>query len=191
MSWRPTALNVSFLTLAGWALFLGVVTGRADLVLIAVPLVVALVAGKRMGRPPVLQIDHEVSTDRVVEDEPVTVTITIRSEAPVPLVELLEPLPPRVELERGQSHAFFTLGAGEEQRWTFTVRCAGRQRLRLSGPHVRVWGPLGLTAAESRYRAPHTVAVYPNIRQLEAIHGHNGRTFVQFDSVNGEGVRSE
>jgi uncharacterized protein (DUF58 family) len=166
VSWRPTALNVSFLTLAGWALFLGVVTGRADLVLIAVPLVVALVAGKRVGRPPVLQIDHEVSTDRVVEDEQVTVTITIRSEAPVPLVELLEPLPPRVELERGQSHAFFTLGAGEEQRWTFTVRCAGRQRLRLSGPHVRVWGPLGLTAAESRYRAPHSVAVYPHITPM-------------------------
>jgi len=28
--------------------------------------------------------------------------------------------------------------------------------------------------------AMHSVAVYPNIRQLEAIHGHNGRTKVEF-----------
>lgn len=30
--------------------------------------------------------------------------------------------------------------------------------------------------------AMHSVAVYPNVRQLEAIHGHNGRTFVKFDA---------
>jgi uncharacterized protein (DUF58 family) len=166
VSWRPTALNVSFLTLAGWALFLGVVTGRADLVVIAVPLIVALVAGRRLAAPPTLQIDHEVSTDRVVEDERVTVTVTIRAPAPVPLVELLESLPSQVQLERGQNHAFFTLGAGEEVRWEFTVRCAGRQRLRLAGPHVRLWGPLGLAAAEMRYRAPHTVSVYPRLTPI-------------------------
>jgi len=28
--------------------------------------------------------------------------------------------------------------------------------------------------------AMHSVAVYPNIRQLEAIHGHNGRTRVEW-----------
>lgn len=30
--------------------------------------------------------------------------------------------------------------------------------------------------------AMHSVAVYPNIRQLEAIHGHNGRTTVVYDN---------
>ena len=30
MSWQPTALNVSFLTLVGWALFLAVLTARAE-----------------------------------------------------------------------------------------------------------------------------------------------------------------
>lgn len=29
--------------------------------------------------------------------------------------------------------------------------------------------------------AMHSVAVYPNIRQLEAIHGHNGRARIVFD----------
>jgi uncharacterized protein (DUF58 family) len=154
VSWRPATLNVSFLTLAGWALFLGVLTGRADLVVVAVPLVAALVAGRWAAAPAALQIHHEVSADRLFETDGVTVTVTLRADGPAPLVELLEPLPPRVRLERGSNHAFFTLRAGEEVRWEFTLRCDGRQRLRLGGPHVRQWGPLGLAAAETRYRAP-------------------------------------
>ncbi|HEU4371716.1 MAG TPA: DUF58 domain-containing protein [Methylomirabilota bacterium] len=166
MSWRPTALNVSFLTLAGWALFLGVLTGRADLVVVAVPLVVALVVGRRAAAPPALRIDQEASADRVFEAERVTVSLRLRADAPVPLVELLQPLPPRVRLERGCNHVFLALRAGEEVRWEFTLRCEGRQRLRLGGPHVRQWGPLGLTAAETRHRAPQAVAVYPHLAPL-------------------------
>jgi uncharacterized protein (DUF58 family) len=166
VSWRPTALNLSFLTLAGWALFLGVLTARAELVIVAVPLVVAILAGRRTAAPPALQVEHEISAERVLEDEVVSVTVTLRAEAPVPLVELLEPLPARVRLERGCNHAFFTLRAGEEARWVFVLRCAGRQRLRFGGPHVRLWGPLGLAAAETRYRAPSVVAVYPHVTPL-------------------------
>jgi uncharacterized protein (DUF58 family) len=166
VSWRPTALNVSFLTLAGWALFLGVLTGRADLVIIAVPLIVALVAGRRTAAPPIVHFHHTVSAQRVLQDEHLTVTVTIRAEEAAPLLELLEPLPPRVVLERGGHHAFFALRAGEELAWQFVLRCSGRQRLRLGGPHVRQWGLLGLAAAEARVRAPKTVAVYPSLAPL-------------------------
>ncbi len=169
MSWRSTSLNVSLLTLVGWALFLGVLIGRADLILIAVPLVVALVAGRRAAAPPGFTLHREVSADRLFEDERVTVTFTLRAEGPLPLVELLEPLPPRVQLERGRNHAFFTLRAGEEVRWTFALRCAGRQQLRLDGPHLRLWGRLGLAAAETRHRAPQTVAVYPHIAPIRQL----------------------
>ena len=139
MTWRPTALNVSFLTVVGWALFLAVLTGRVELAVVAVPMVFALVAGRRTGAPPRWQIDRTLSTTRLLEDECVTVTVTLRAERPLPLVELLEPLPPRVGLERGSNHAFFTLREGREIRWTFELR----------------------GAAESQHRAPATVAVYP------------------------------
>lgn len=166
MSWRPTALNVSLLTLVAWTLFLGVLTGRAELIVVAVPVAVALVAGRRSAAPPAVELRHEVSADRVFEDEGVTVTFTLRAAEPVPLVELLEPLPPRVRLERGHHHAFFSLRPGEEVRWTFTLRCAARQHVFLGGPHLRLWGPLGLTAAETRCRAPRSVAVYPHVTPL-------------------------
>jgi uncharacterized protein (DUF58 family) len=169
MSWRPTALNLSFVTLAGWALFLGVLTGRAELVVVAVPLVVALVVGRRAGAPPALRIDHVVSAGRVLEDDIVTVAVTLCAERAIPLVEVLEPLPPGVRLERGRPHAFFSLRAGEAVRWEFALRCIGRQRVRLVGPHVRVWEPLGLAAAETRYRAAQTVAVYPHVTPLRQL----------------------
>jgi uncharacterized protein (DUF58 family) len=161
VSWRPTGLNISFLTVVGWALFLAVLTGRVELAVVAVPAVVALVAGRRPGPPPAWRIRRELSSRRLLEDECVTVTLTLRADGPVPLVELLEPLPPRVGLERGSCHAFFTLRAGQEMRWTYDLRAAGRQHLRLEGPHLRVWGPLGLAAAEAQYRVPAAVAVYP------------------------------
>ena len=161
MTWRPTALSISFLTLVGWALFLGVVAGRADLVAVAIPLVVALVAGRRSGAPPALRIARDVSPDRLFEAESATVVFTLRADLPVPLVELLEPLPPRSRLAGGNNHAFFTLAAGEEVRWEFSLRCAGRQHLHLAGPHVRQWGPLGLAAAETHQRLPRRLAVYP------------------------------
>ena len=107
MSWRPTALNLSFLALAGWALFLGVLAGRVELVLAVVPLLVALVLGQRVAAPAAVRLDYALSADRLVEDERVSVTVTVRAEAPG-VVELLEPLPPGVRLESGGTHAFFT-----------------------------------------------------------------------------------
>jgi len=35
--------------------------------------------------------------------------------------------------------------------------------------------------AMSWLTAMHSVAIYPNVQQLQAIHGHNGRTVVMFD----------
>jgi len=169
VTWRPTALNVSFLTFVGWALFLGVLTGRADIMVVAVPLVVALMIAGRPRRTPVFELAHEVSTDRVVEQDRVMVTVTLRASTAMPLLELFQPLPPLVTVERGRHHAFFTLRAGEERRWTFDLRCSGRQRLVLGGPHVRVWEPLGLAASETRHQTRATIAVYPRLTAVRRL----------------------
>ncbi|HTO12253.1 MAG TPA: DUF58 domain-containing protein [Candidatus Binatia bacterium] len=166
MTWRPTALNLSLLALAGWALFLGVLAGRADLIVVAVPPLVALVMGRRVSRPPALRADHAVSADRLVEDERVTVAVTLWADQ-AGLVEVLEPLPPGVRLESGGNHAFFLLPQGRPVRWEYTVRCAGRRRVRFGGLHVRRWGPLGLVATEGWTRPWRPVAVYPRLAPLK------------------------
>ena len=80
MTWRPTTLNLSLATLLGWALLLAVLGGRAELIVAAVPLVVALAAGRR-PRPAAAdwQVARHVSRDRLVEGERVTVTVTLRA----------------------------------------------------------------------------------------------------------------
>lgn len=166
MSWRPTPLNLALLALAGWALFLGVATGRAELVLAGVPVLVTLVLGQRAAPPAVLHVDHALSAARLVEDERVTVTVTVRADADA-LVELLEPLPSGVSLESGDTHVFVRLRAGQEVAWRFVLRCAGRRWVRLGGTHIRLWGPLGLVAAEGRSRAARLVAVYPRLAALK------------------------
>src|SRR6185503_13153482 len=66
VTWRPTTLNLSLATLLGWALLLGVLGGRAELIVAAVPLVVALAAGRR-PRPAAAdwQVARHVSRDRL------------------------------------------------------------------------------------------------------------------------------
>jgi uncharacterized protein (DUF58 family) len=171
VTWRPTALNLSVLTLAGWALFLAVLSGRVEPALAAVPAIVALAAGRRLSAAPTWRISRELSSGRLLEDESVTVTVTLRADRPVPLVEVLEPLPPRAGLEQGSNHAFFTLPTAGAVRWTFVLRGAGRQHLRLDGPLLRLWGPLGLASAETQERVPASVAVFPRpapVRYLPA-----------------------
>jgi uncharacterized protein (DUF58 family) len=165
---RPSALNLSVVTLVGWALFLGVLTGRAELMVAAVPLAVALAVGRRWVAPAgAWRLIREISADRLVEGEHATITVTLRATRPLPLVEMLQPLPPQVWTERGRHHAFFSVRAGEEIRWSFEVACAGRRHLRLDDLHLRVWEPLGLAAAETRQReAPVEVAVYPTVTPL-------------------------
>ena len=79
VTWRPTALNISFLTVVGWALFLGRAHG---------PRRARGGRGARWswpswpagapGAPPTWRIHRELSTARLLEDECVTVTVTLR-----------------------------------------------------------------------------------------------------------------
>jgi uncharacterized protein (DUF58 family) len=149
----------------GWALVLGVLTGRADLLVVAVPLIVALLVARRASRAD-WQLTRELSTDRVFEAGRITSTVTLTARTALPIVELLEPLPSLVRLDHGRNHAFFSLGPGERVHWTFELTCPARQRLRLGGPHVRVWEPLGLATLETRHEAPAVVGVYPRVTPL-------------------------
>jgi len=167
VSWRPTALNLSLVTLLGWALLLAVLSGRAELIVAAVPLAVALGAGRR-ARPAAgeWQVTRRVSRDRLVEGERVTVTVTLRAPGPREIVELYQPLPPHVWLAGGHQHAFVAAGEDREVRWSFELGCAGRQRLRLGDLHLRRWEPLGLAAAEAVHREISEVSVYPHVIPL-------------------------
>lgn len=169
MSWQATRLNLAFATVAGCALFLGVVAGRPDLVVAAVPLVVALVAARLARAPSGWRLSHDVSAERVFEDDRVTVSVRLTAGTAMPLVELSLPLPPLVGVLRGGDRTCLALGAGEEARWSVELACPARRRLLLPGVRVRVWEPLGLRALEADHADPRTVAVYPRAAPLPVL----------------------
>ena len=168
MSWRPAGLTLSFVTVLGWAVFLGALTRSFEVALAAAPVAIALLAARRgAAAPGAWRVRRSVSSQRLVEGDRVDVTVTLDAGRGMPLVELLQPLPPQVRLAEGQHHAFLTSATDAETHWRFTLECATRQRLRLPDLHLRLWDPLGLSAAEVRYAtAEGDVAVYPHVVSL-------------------------
>jgi len=169
MSTRVTRLASPIVSLIALALFLGVLSGRAELFLVAVPLLVTLFSTALRAERPQYTLTHEVSAARVFEGDRLTVTVTVTARSRIPLLELFEPLPSTVALASGDNHAAFTLGAGQRLRWSYELRCTGRGRFSLGAVHVRLWDRSGLRVDETRHLAAKPIRVYPRIAPLRRL----------------------
>ena len=169
MSARVTRLAGSIVSLIALALFLGVLSGRPELFLVAVPLLVMLFSAAVRADRPHYTLTHDVSAARVFEGDCLTVAVTVTARSPIPLLELFEPLPSTGELASGCNRALFTLRPGQRIQWTYEVRCPGRDRFSLGTVHVRLWDRPGLRVHETRHLAPRPVRVYPRIAPLRRL----------------------
>ena len=79
MTTRITRLTVSTLSLVAVALFLGVLTGRSELFLVGVPLLATLLWTTAGTRAPECVVTHEISADRLLEGDRLTVTVTVEA----------------------------------------------------------------------------------------------------------------
>lgn len=169
MTSRPTRLTISALTLVAWALFLGVLSGRPELFLVVAPLLLAMVSARLRRDRVGVDLTHDVSRRRLFEGESLTVTVTVSARAPIPMLEMLEPLPAGAELASGHNRAAFRLEAGEQVRWTYELRCVERGRPRLGTVHLRLWDRSGYRVLETRYDDPKLVSVYPRVVPLRRL----------------------
>ena len=166
---RIPPLALSMLTLVTWTLVLAVALGRAELLLIAVPLVLRLVAASRAQPPRMALVQHTVSAARVVEGDRVRVTVTVTAAGTVPLVELFEPLPPTTQVLEGSNHAVFTLANDDRLEWTYEIACTRRGALRLGTVHARSWDRPGLQTTEVVARDLKVVRVWPLILPVRRV----------------------
>jgi uncharacterized protein (DUF58 family) len=166
MTRRLTLLNRSGLFLAGWALLLSVVSGRVELILVAVPLLLLLVLGSRRRGMPNYALTHEVSVRRLFEGDRLAVAVTLSARSSLAQIELVEALPPSVALVSGRRRAIFRLGAGETVTWRYELRCPGRTQFSLGHLHARIWDPSGLRVIETEHRDAQPVRVYPRVALL-------------------------
>ena len=169
MSVRLTGLTARALSLVALALFLGVLTGRPELFLVALPLLIRLLSVARATGPPDYVLTHEISTARLFEGDRLTVTVTLAARSRVPLLELLEPLPPFVELASGHNRALFSLDAGERGQWTYELRCTRRSCFTLGAVQARIWERCGLRVRERQHIDPKPVRVYPGVAPLRHV----------------------
>jgi uncharacterized protein (DUF58 family) len=166
---RITPLALSMLTLVTWTLVLAVALGRAELILIAVPLAIRLVAATRAQAPRAVLVQHAVSAARVLEGDRVRVTVTVTATGTVPLVELFEPLAPTMQVLEGSNHGVFTLGNDDRVEWTYEIACTRRGAPRLGTVHARSWDRPGLQTTEVVARHPTVVRVWPRLLPVRRV----------------------
>jgi uncharacterized protein (DUF58 family) len=169
MTWRITRASLSALTLVSLALFLAVVSGRAELILAGVPVALRLFAAARRPEPARYRLAHEISTPRLFEDEEAWVTVSLTAETPLPQVEALEPLPSSAEVVTAHPRTVRALGAGETAQWRYRIRLPERGRFTLGTVHLRFWEPSGLIVGEAVLRDPKTLHVFPRAAPLSRL----------------------
>jgi uncharacterized protein (DUF58 family) len=169
MTARMAPLGLALLAVTSWALVLGVLSARAELFLVTLPLLLALATLARPARRPAYALTHEISQDRIFEGESVTVTVTLTAQSALALVELLEPLPAGTDLASGRNRAAFTLRRGQTVRWSYEIRCALRGLRELGTVVVRVRERWGLSTWEQRHVERKAVHVYPRIAPLRSL----------------------
>ena len=169
MTTRTTSLALSIMAVAGCALSLGVLSGRPELFIAALPLLLALLP-LALGAPALdHRITHEISRERVFEGECVTVSVTVAAGAPIALVELLGPLPPGSVVAAGRRRAAMALGSGQTAEWSYEIRFTARGVHDLGTIAVRVRDRFGVRTWEHRLVAPKPVRIYPRVAPLRGL----------------------
>jgi uncharacterized protein (DUF58 family) len=169
MTGRVTPLAVSLLAVAAWAVSLGVLSARPELIAAALPILLVLAALAARARVPDHAIAHAISADRVFEGDSLTVTVTVEARSPIALIELLGPLPPGSVVVSGSHRAVMTLAAGETIGWSYEVRFPRRGAHDLGAIAVRIRDRSGLRTWEHRHVDPRPVRVYPRIVPLRSL----------------------
>jgi uncharacterized protein (DUF58 family) len=188
---RLSAQVSRLLAIATLALFLGVACARVDLVLVAIPCLLALLVGMTVDTAATYTVSHQVSHTRLFEGDVFTVTVTIVAHSAIPLLEILESLPPAVEVVAGHTHAAFSLTAGQTVQWCYTLRCVRRSRFTLGHLYVRLHGRTGYLLRELRHDTPQPCTVYPHLVPLRrAVRPPHTQVYVghYVSPAQGEGI---
>jgi len=158
-------------TVGAWGLVLGVLSGRAELVVVVLPLLLGLLRLGRAGSARSVALSRAVSAARVFEGDRVTVTVTVTASGRVPLLELYEPLPPALRVVGGETRGLFSLRRGQQVEWRYEVECVRRGRVSLGAVRARLWGRAGLEAGETSIPLPWPLRVYPRPLPLRRLPG--------------------
>ena len=144
MNRRPSAKIAAYTGVAALALLAGLALGRPELVAVAAPLAVLVVAGLAGARDPELAAEVAVDRERALVDDVVTVELSLRAAARVERLEVLLVVPPGMEGPDGGPPGGSSLAprrAGASRTWASAVTlAAGEERTLAIRLTCRRWG---------------------------------------------------
>ena len=147
MNRRPGAKIAAYVGVAALALLAGLALGRPELVAVAAPLAVLVVAGLAGARDPELAAEVTVDRERALVDDQVTVELTVRAADPVERLEVLLVVPPGMDGPDGGpgGSSLAPRRAGAVRNWAVAVRLAAGEERTLAVPLTcRRWGAYAL-----------------------------------------------
>jgi uncharacterized protein (DUF58 family) len=169
MTWRVTPLALSLLTVTGCILSLAVLSARADVLVIALPLALVLATLARPPREPDYVLIRRLSRDRVFEDETVTVEVEVTARSAISLMELLDPLTAVAAVVSGHPLATIALRPGQTARWSYEIGYPLRGIYDLGTVLVRIHDRWGMRTWERRHVETQRVRVHPRTAPLRSL----------------------
>lgn len=167
-SGRVTPHGIALLVVTAWVASLAVVSARPELWLAALPLALALALGAVRHAAPRYLVSRAIASDRLNEGDRFSVTITVSAETAVPLVEVLDAVPPGCRVVSGRPRAVLALRRGETASFDYEV--AGARGLHDFGLATsRARDRWGVRAWERSHAEPAAVRVFPRLAPLRSV----------------------
>jgi uncharacterized protein (DUF58 family) len=160
---RPTSLLGILSTFAGWTLFLGLLSGRMELFIVAIPLVVALLSVRKAPQSSDLSLTASPSSTRFVEGDRFELVVTIVAGAAAPVLEMLVSLPPTILLVSGSKRVVVSMEKSETFEWKLALCSMAPGKATLGIVNIRTLDHSGSSAAEMQLGVNSEVHIYPRI----------------------------
>jgi uncharacterized protein (DUF58 family) len=172
MTRRPSAKIAAYVGVAALVLLAGLSLGRPELVAVAAPLAVLVVAGLAGARDPALAAEVRVDRDRALVGDQVTVELVLEAAARVERLEVLLVVPPGIEGPQGAARTWASavaLAAGEARTLAVPLTCRRWGAYWLGDVHLRAHDRFRLFTWERHLDQQAAVKVFPVPDALRAL----------------------
>jgi uncharacterized protein (DUF58 family) len=155
-----------YVWLAGMLVFVGLLLGRIEFVIVACPLVVTVVIGLAMSRPPSLRTAVDISADRCLEGDTVLTTISVTSEIDLRDVEIALRVPYGFSDPEREARRVVNLEAGITLEVAISLTAAHWGMHHLGVVATRVMGPGRFAMWEKVFDHRRAVKVFPRLERI-------------------------
>jgi uncharacterized protein (DUF58 family) len=166
---HPSPKLFGYAAVAAVFLVAGLALGRPELVVIAAPFAMVLVAGLLTSEPPEwTDLRIGLDRDRLLEGEAFVIGVDVAGSRPVERVEVVTPIPAGLTVEEGAAAVGFHLG-DELRHVSLRVRCPRWGVDLLGDLYVRAHDRFDLFRYDDRLDARRPVKIFPRTETLRAL----------------------